>query len=84
MDDVPRIAQRGPYKVEVEAGQTYWWCACGLSENQPYCDGSHQATEITPVEYEAAATATVYFCGCKRTSDKPLCDGTHSRLDDSN
>jgi CDGSH-type Zn-finger protein len=82
MSDVPRIAKREPYAVEVEAGKTYWWCACGLSQDQPFCDGSHASTEITPVEYQATSTGTVYLCGCKRTSDVPLCDGTHNRLDE--
>lgn len=81
MSDVPRIAQKGPFAVEVEAGQTYWWCACGLSKDQPFCDGSHKETDITPVEHQAESSGTVYLCGCKQTSDRPLCDGTHSRLD---
>ena len=76
----PNIAQKAPFAVEVEAGKSYWWCACGLSARQPFCDGSHKTTTFTPVEYRATATQTVYFCGCKHSAKKPLCDGTHKSL----
>lgn len=76
----PVIAQKSPFAVEVEAGKSYWWCACGKSRNQPFCDGSHQGSEFSPVEYKAEQTGTVYFCGCKHTAGKPMCDGTHSKL----
>jgi CDGSH-type Zn-finger protein len=76
----PTIAQKAPYPVQVEAGKTYWWCACGLSKKQPFCDGSHKTTPFTPMEYKADATKTVYFCGCKHSGTKPLCDGTHKSL----
>jgi CDGSH-type Zn-finger protein len=81
-----KIAQRGPYPVDVEAGKTYYWCVCGNSKNQPFCDGSHVAvnekegTNFAPVAYVAPETKKVYFCGCKRTSTAPLCDGTHTKL----
>ncbi len=74
------IAQKGPFAAEVTAGETYYWCACGRSENQPFCDGSHSVTSLTPVAHEAARTSTVYFCGCKRSGTKPMCDGTHGKL----
>ncbi|MGA1289034.1 MAG: CDGSH iron-sulfur domain-containing protein, partial [Rubrivivax sp.] len=61
----PHIAQKAPYPVDVEAGKSYWWCACGLSKSQPFCDGSHKGSGITPVKWEADASKTVYFCGCK-------------------
>ena len=76
----PEIAQKAPYPVEVTAGKKYWWCACGKSAKQPFCDGSHQGTEFTPVTFEAAANKTVYFCGCKATAKAPLCDGSHNAL----
>lgn len=76
----PTIAQKSPYGVEVEAGKTYFWCACGKSDNQPFCDGSHQDTEFLPMKFEATEAKKVFFCGCKRTSGKPMCDGTHSSL----
>ena len=76
----PNIAQKAPFPVDVTAGKKYFWCACGKSANQPFCDGSHSDTEFTPVAYEADKDRTLYFCGCKRTAGAPLCDGTHSSL----
>lgn len=74
------IAQKSPYAVDVEAGKNYYWCACGKSKSQPFCDGSHQGTTFAPVEYKAETSKTVYFCGCKHTANQPLCDGAHSKL----
>ena len=74
------IAQKSPYAVEVEAGKKYFWCACGRSQSQPFCDGSHKGTGFTPVKYEALESGRVYLCGCKHTPTAPLCDGTHKRL----
>jgi len=74
-----KIAQKKPYVVEVEPGK-YAWCACGLSSNQPYCDGSHRETDITPTIVEIAEKKTIAWCGCKQTKNKPFCDGTHSSL----
>ena len=76
----PEVPQKAPYPVEVEAGKRYFWCACGMSKTQPFCDGSHAGSEFTPVVHQAAATGTVYFCGCKHSARKPLCDGSHSKL----
>ncbi len=73
-------AQKSPYAVAVEAGKSYWWCACGRSKNQPFCDGSHKGTEFTPQEFTATETKTVYFCGCKQSRNGVLCDGTHQSL----
>jgi CDGSH iron-sulfur domain-containing protein 3 len=68
------------FAIAVEQGKDYWWCACGQSKAQPFCDGSHKAEGVfTPVKYTAAQSATVYFCGCKSTGSKPLCDGTHKK-----
>jgi len=75
------VARRGPYSVQVEAGQRYFWCACGRSENQPFCDGSHKGTGFRPVVYTAERNGWLWFCGCKRTATPPLCDGTHRCLD---
>ena len=76
----PVVAQKSPYSAEVEAGKSYWWCACGQSKRQPFCDGSHKGSEFTPVEYRPDATKTVWFCGCKNTKSAPLCDGSHNAL----
>jgi len=76
----PVIVQKSPYPVQVEAGKSYHWCACGHSANQPFCDGSHKGTGMTPVKFEAAETKTVYLCGCKHTGNRPFCDGSHSKL----
>ncbi|HTQ82991.1 MAG TPA: CDGSH iron-sulfur domain-containing protein [Pseudolabrys sp.] len=76
----PHIGGRAPIPVEVEAGKSYWWCACGLSKSQPFCDGSHKVTDFTPVEFKAEKSEKVFFCTCKRSSRKPACDGSHKRL----
>lgn len=76
----PTIAQKAPYPVQLEAGKTYYWCQCGKSKNQPFCDGSHKDTEFSPVEFTADKTETVFLCGCKHTKHAPRCDGSHSKL----
>jgi CDGSH iron-sulfur domain-containing protein 3 len=80
MTDAPQIAQKAPYPVDVEAGKTYFWCACGRSQKQPFCDGSHKATTLTPVKFTAGETKKVWLCGCKQSAGKPFCDGTHKVL----
>lgn len=77
-DPVP--AQKAPYEVTVEAGKKYFWCACGHSSKQPYCDGSHKTTDITPIGFTAEKSGSVWLCGCKSTGNRPFCDGTHSSL----
>jgi len=76
----PESPQLFPYPREVEAGKTYFWCACGRSKNQPFCDGSHKVTNFKPIEYTATKSERVFFCGCKKSSNKPLCDGSHKSL----
>lgn len=76
----PLVASRTPFPVQVEAGKTYFWCRCGRSRTQPFCDGSHKGTGLSPIRYEAGETRRVFFCGCKRSGHKPLCDGTHKTL----
>jgi CDGSH-type Zn-finger protein len=80
MTDTPIIAQKEPFAVEVEAGKAYFWCACGRSQKQPFCDGSHKTTSLRPVKYVAEKDRKVWFCGCKQSGKAPLCDGTHKRL----
>ena len=79
-DNVPLIAAKSPAMVELEAGKDYYWCRCGRSRSQPFCDGSHEGTDFTPLKYEASADKTLYFCGCKHTAGAPLCDGSHNKL----
>ncbi len=76
----PHIFQKAPLPTEVVEGKTYFWCACGRSARQPFCDGSHKGTEFAPVKYTAEKDGKVFFCGCKHSGTKPLCDGTHSRI----
>jgi CDGSH-type Zn-finger protein len=76
----PTIAQKAPYLVKVEAGKTYYWCSCGLSQKQPFCDGSHKTTDLVALPYFATETRTVAMCGCKYSGTKPLCDGSHKAL----
>ena len=74
----PVVAQKGPYAVNVEEGKTYYWCACGLSKTQPFCDGSHKADgDFEPVAFVAENTGKAWLCGCKHTNGPPMCDGSH-------
>ena len=65
--------------VEVEKGISYYWCACGKSKNQPFCDSSHKGTEFNPVKYKAEETKKKFFCSCKQTDNQPFCDGSHNK-----
>ncbi|WP_323780518.1 CDGSH iron-sulfur domain-containing protein [Leisingera sp.] len=76
----PEIAQKAPFPVEVSEGKTYFWCACGKSSKQPFCDGSHKGTAFAPVKYTAEKDGKLFFCGCKHSGKKPLCDGSHAKL----
>ena len=78
----PRVAQKGPYEVELKGTYRYAWCACGLSQYQPFCDGSHTSTKsgIKPIVFTQDVDKTVWFCGCKRTKKPPFCDGSHNRI----
>ena len=76
----PEIPQKGPMPVDVEEGRKYFWCSCGKSNRQPFCDGSHEGTDFLPMSYTAEKTRTLYFCACKHTKGAPLCDGSHNAL----
>jgi CDGSH iron-sulfur domain-containing protein 3 len=80
MSDAPRIAQTAPFKVDLQGGKDYFWCACGQSKNQPYCDGSHKTTAFTPLKFSVDAAKTAFLCGCKHTANAPFCDGSHKAL----
>ena len=77
-DPIP--AQKAPYNVTVESGKRYFWCACGRSASQPFCDGSHKDTGLSPMLFTADKSEELWFCGCKATGGKPFCDGTHNTL----
>lgn len=76
----PTVPQKSPCPVKVEAGKTYYWCSCGQSKGQPFCDGSHKGTGFSPTAYKAETAGTVYFCGCKHSKNGALCDGSHKQL----
>ena len=75
----PKIADRKPAVLKLEPGD-YWWCQCGLSANQPYCDGKHKGSGFGPTKVTIDEEKTVAFCNCKRTAGPPFCDGSHSGL----
>jgi CDGSH-type Zn-finger protein len=76
----PTIASKTPFGIDVEDGKSYYWCSCGKSQKQPFCDGSHKGSDFVPTKYDATATAKVWFCGCKHSANAPLCDGAHKKL----
>jgi CDGSH iron-sulfur domain-containing protein 3 len=76
----PQIAAKQPKEVELTEGKTYAWCACGLSSNQPFCDGSHKITDLRPKIFKADKHEKVWLCQCKQTGNAPFCDGTHKTL----
>jgi CDGSH-type Zn-finger protein len=75
----PTVAQKSPYAVELAPGD-YWWCACGQSKRQPFCDGAHKGSGIDPMKFTVTEAQRVWLCGCKRSAGKPFCDGSHSGL----
>ncbi len=76
----PIAAQKEPYLAQLEAGKNYAWCACGRSKDQPYCDGSHKDTGLSPVFFKSEESREAWLCGCKQTKDQPYCDGSHAAL----
>ena len=79
MENLPKI-KKSPYKVKVEKDKTYFWCSCGQSTKQPFCDGSHKKEgKFKSLKYIAFESKDVFFCGCKLSSHQPLCDGSHSK-----
>jgi len=77
----PIVAGKAPFEENLEAGKEYWWCACGRSKNQPYCDGSHAGTDFTPVPFKVESQGQYWLCACKHTANAPFCDGAHELLD---
>ncbi|MBI2421195.1 MAG: CDGSH iron-sulfur domain-containing protein [Candidatus Hydrogenedentes bacterium] len=75
----PEIADKRPAVLELEPG-TYWWCACGRSKNQPWCDGSHKGGEFSPKEVVIEEKRRAALCQCKQSGNGAFCDGTHKTL----
>lgn len=82
LPEEPVCAQKSPYKVDLLAGYRYAWCSCGLSKQQPFCDGSHTSTRsgMKPVVWTQQKDQTAFLCGCKRSGKLPYCDGSHNAL----
>tara|TARA_Y100000590_G_C15705675_1_gene1008488 strand:+ start:1545 stop:1802 length:258 start_codon:yes stop_codon:yes gene_type:complete len=78
--DSPVIPQKSPYMVEVKEGKAYFWCQCGKSNSQPFCDGSHKGSAFSPIKFVSDKDKKVFFCGCKHSNLKPMCDGSHKNL----
>lgn len=80
MTEKPVAAAKSPAKVELTAGKTVYWCRCGRSQNQPFCDGSHKDTGLEPLAHTPEKTGPAVLCRCKATGRPPFCDGSHNRL----
>jgi CDGSH-type Zn-finger protein len=77
---LPIVAEKSPTVMELEPGKEYYWCRCGRSQNQPFCDGSHEGTGLEPVAFTVDRKKNYALCRCKQTGNSPFCDGTHSKL----
>lgn len=75
----PTIAAKKPAVLELDPGD-YWYCTCGNSANQPFCDGSHKSTDFTPMKFTLEEKTQVALCQCKHTGNAPFCDGSHAKL----
>jgi CDGSH-type Zn-finger protein len=83
MMNMPEIAGTSPAEVELEEGRRYFFCTCGRSEKQPFCDGAHKGSEFSPFVFSAEKAGKAYLCLCKRTKGTPFCDGSHNKLDEA-
>ncbi|MBT3541476.1 MAG: CDGSH iron-sulfur domain-containing protein [Opitutae bacterium] len=79
MGDKPHVASKSPAVMKLEAGE-YWWCSCGKSKDQPFCDGSHKGSSFTPQKVVIEESRTIAFCNCKHSANGAMCDGSHSSL----
>jgi CDGSH-type Zn-finger protein len=80
MSESPTIAGRAPIKIAVEASKSYYWCSCGKSATQPFCDGKHKGSGFAPMQYTAEKDGDAWFCTCKHTKSPPMCDGSHKSV----
>jgi CDGSH-type Zn-finger protein len=78
--DEPLIAGKAPIAARLDSGKEYYWCTCGRSQRQPFCDGSHKATTLTPLPFRVAQPGEKYLCVCKQTNNPPYCDGSHKKI----
>jgi CDGSH-type Zn-finger protein len=78
--NLPNIVQKAPFKFNVEAGKNYYYCSCGLSNSQPFCDGSHKGTGLKSIPFKSEESKMIYFCGCKHGKNGALCDGSHNKI----
>ncbi len=78
----PTIADNKPTRVSLEQGKKYYFCMCGLSKKQPFCDGSHQGSEFVPKAFECDESKDYFLCQCKQSANQPYCDGTHKNFGD--
>lgn len=76
---IPELLNCSLLQSNINCTEIYWWCACGKSKSQPFCDGSHKGSQFKPLQYTATETRTLWFCICKKTGNQPLCDGSHSK-----
>jgi len=77
--NLPKICSKKPELMDMKPG-TYWWCSCGLSKNQPFCDGSHKGTGFSPVGHEVTEDSKVAWCMCKNSNSGAICDGSHGKI----
>ncbi|MBY0500807.1 MAG: CDGSH iron-sulfur domain-containing protein [Alphaproteobacteria bacterium] len=78
--NLPSPPPTDPFEVELEEGQNYFWCLCGLSQKQPFCDGAHKGSGLKSHCFTAEATGKKFLCGCKQTKNPPYCDGSHTEI----
>lgn len=78
--DKPKIAATEPIAIQLKQGETYYYCTCGRTGNQPFCDGSHEGTKFKPLKFEATIDGTSHLCMCRHSKNPPYCDGTHEKL----
>ena len=78
--DKPIIVDNKPVEITLNANETIYWCRCGKSKSQPFCDGSHEGTSFVPVAFTPEKTEAVFLCLCKHTKTPPFCDGTHAKF----
>lgn len=79
--DLPKVYAKAPIPVDIKEGESYAWCTCGLSDNQPWCNGAHKGTGYAPKVFVAEETKTAYMCQCKATNNPGFCDGAHKTLE---